>query len=100
MPFTVLRKVLENVMRQQDFKGDIEAYKVFSIWEDIVGPKVGAHTRPSKIADRVLYIEVDDHLWLTQLKYMKRDILRKIEKSVKAGIFNDVKMFLKKPAER
>jgi predicted nucleic acid-binding Zn ribbon protein len=95
MPFTILKKVLENVMHQQDFKGDIEAYKLFSIWNEVVGEKLGAHTRPSRIAGKTLYIEVNDHLWLAQLKYMKRDILRKIDQGVKPGLFNDIKLFLR-----
>jgi predicted nucleic acid-binding Zn ribbon protein len=95
MAFTALRKVLENVMRKQDFKGDIEAYRVFSVWDDIVGPKVAGHTRPSRIVAKTLYVEVDDHLWFTQLKYMQNDILKRIDRTVKPGLFNEVKLQLK-----
>ena len=44
MAFTPLKKVLESVMRQKDFTDDIEAYRIFGQWEDIVGAKLAAHT--------------------------------------------------------
>ncbi len=95
MAFTPLRQILESVLGEQDLSGDIEAYRVFSKWGDIVGTRVAAHTRPMRLTRNILYIEVDDHLWLAQLKYMKADILGKLEKSTKPGLFKDLKFFLK-----
>ena len=95
MPFTPLKKVLESIMREKDFAENIEAYAIFARWGDIVGQKVAAHTQPSRISGNVLYVEVDDHLWFAQLKYMKGDMLKRIERAMKPGIFTDLKFFLK-----
>ena len=95
MPFTPLKKILESVMREKDFAENIEAYAVFGQWGHIVGQKVAAHTQPSRISGTVLYVEVDDHLWLAQLKYMKGDMLKRIERAMKPGLFTDLKFFLK-----
>jgi len=95
MPFTSLKKILESVMREKDFAENIEAYAIFGQWDDIVGQKVASHTRPARISGSVLYVEVDDHLWLAQLKYMKGDMLKRIERVTKPGLFTDLKFFLK-----
>jgi predicted nucleic acid-binding Zn ribbon protein len=95
MAFTPLTKVLESVLGEKNLSGDIEAYKVFECWEDIVGNRVGSHTRPVRITRDILYVEVNDNLWLAQLKYMKGDMLKKLEKSIKPGLFKDLKFFLK-----
>jgi len=95
VPFTPLKKILETVLRDRAFRGDIEAYKVFSQWAEIVGQKVATHTRPVRMGDKLLYVEVDDHLWLAQLRYMKTDMLRKIDRAIKPGLFKDLKFFLK-----
>ncbi|MGD0230494.1 MAG: DUF721 domain-containing protein [Syntrophorhabdales bacterium] len=95
MPFTALKDILARVLREQSFRGDIEAYRVFSEWEEIVGQKVAAHTRPVRMAGKFLYVEVDDHLWLAQLKYMKADMMKRIDRAIKAGLFMDLKFFLK-----
>jgi predicted nucleic acid-binding Zn ribbon protein len=95
MAFTPLTKVLESVLGEKNLSGDIEAYRVFEKWDDIVGKKVGNHTRPVRITRDILYVEVNDHLWLAQLKYMKGDMIKKLEKSIKPGLFKDLKFFLK-----
>jgi len=93
--FTPLNKVLETVLGEQDLNAGIEAYKVFSQWNEIVGTKVAAHAQPVRLTRNVLYIEVNDHLWLTQLKYMKGDILKKLEDRTRQGLFTELKFFLK-----
>jgi predicted nucleic acid-binding Zn ribbon protein len=95
MAFTPLKKVLESVLGEKDLIGDIEAYRVFGQWGEIVGPKVAAHTRPVRLTRNVLYVEVNDHLWLAQLKYMREDILKNLESRMKPGLFKDLKFFLK-----
>jgi predicted nucleic acid-binding Zn ribbon protein len=95
MAFTPLKKILESVLSEQNLSGDIEAYRVFGQWGEIVGSKVAAHTRPVRLTRNILYVEVNDHLWLAQLKYMKGDILEKLEGHIKPGLFKDLKFFLK-----
>jgi predicted nucleic acid-binding Zn ribbon protein len=95
MPFTPLKKVLESIMQQRDYTDDIEAYRIFGQWDGIVGTRLAAHTKPVRVSGSVLYVEVDDHLWFAQLKYMKGDLLRKIERAIKAGVFSDLKFLLK-----
>ncbi len=95
MAFTPLKKVLESVMREKDFTADIEAYRIFAQWNDIVGARLAAHTTPVRVTGNVLYVEVDDHLWFAQLKYMKGDMLQRIERAIKVGVFKDLKFLLK-----
>ncbi len=95
MPFVSLKNVLESVLKECKLDADIDAYKVFSCWGEIAGPIVANHSRPVRLNGDVLYVEVDDPIWLSQLRYMKRDILQKIDKRTKPGTFKDLKFFLK-----
>lgn len=95
MPFVSLKKAIENVLLDCNFTGDIEAYKVFNRWGDIVGEKTAHHTKPVRVNKGILYVEVDDPLWLSQLRYMKIDIIDKIDRTIKKGILKDLKFFLK-----
>jgi predicted nucleic acid-binding Zn ribbon protein len=96
MAFVSIKKALENVFNEYQIKGDVDAYKIFHLWDDIVGQKTACHTKPARIGNNVLFIEVDDPLWLTQLRYMKGDILEKIEKKIRAGVLKDIKFYLKR----
>jgi predicted nucleic acid-binding Zn ribbon protein len=95
MAFTLLKNVLEKVLKENNFEGDIETYRIFALWEEIAGTQVAAHARPARISQGILYVEVNDPLWLTQLRYMKREILGKIERGIKKDLFTDLKFFLK-----
>ena len=95
MSFVPLKKALENVLLDCNFTGDIEAYRVFNRWEDIVGEKTAKHTKPVRVNRGILYVEVDDPLWLSQLRYMKIDIIDKIDRTIKKGILKDLKFYLK-----
>lgn len=95
MPFTSLKQVLESVLKEHKLTSDIDAYKIFSLWGEVAGPVVANHCRPARLTNDILYVEVDDPIWLAQLRYMKLDILRKIDGRIKPGTFKDLKLFLK-----
>ncbi|HOP86257.1 MAG TPA: DUF721 domain-containing protein [Syntrophorhabdaceae bacterium] len=96
MPFTPIHEVIDRVIKKYRIDGDIDAYKVFSVWNDIVGTKLSGHAKPVKIKEKVLYVSVDDPLWLAQIKYIKQDIIEKLCIAIKDDIFRDIKFFLKK----
>jgi len=95
MPFVSLKKALENVLTEYQLAVDIDAYKVFYLWGDIVGEKTSQHTKPVRINKGTLFVEVDDPLWLGQLRYMKIEIIDKIDERVKKGVLKDLKFYLK-----
>jgi len=95
VPFVSLKKTLENVLQEYHLAVDIDAYKVFYLWESIVGGKTANHTKPIRINKSILYVEVDDPLWLSQLRYMKIDIIDKIDRTIKQGALKDLKFYLK-----
>ena len=98
MAFSTVRGVVEKVLKKYRLTGNLDAYKVFHLWPDLVGDRIAAHARPVRIIGDALLVEVDDPLWLSQLKYMKQDILGKADIMIKAGALKDVRFYLK-PAE-
>ncbi len=95
MALTPIGSIIGKVLKRCRLTDDLDAYRAFSAWEDVVGNKIATHARPARIRGRILYIEVDDPLWLAQMKYMKRDILGKLESHIKEGVFKDIKFYLK-----
>ncbi len=95
MPFYSLKNVVERVLKEYKLNADVDTYKAFSLWNEIVGERMAHHAKPVRVNGHILYVEVDDPLWLTQLKYMKIDILDKIDKRIKKGVLRDVRFFLK-----
>jgi predicted nucleic acid-binding Zn ribbon protein len=95
MPFVPLQKTLSKILKEKKITEDLDLFRIFPMWSDIVGHKTAQHTRPARIKGHILYVEVDDPMWLTQLRYMKADILDKIEMNIKKDAFKDLRFFLK-----
>ncbi len=92
--FTPIQKTLAKVLRGFNIK-DLESIKIFTIWDRIAGEKLAAHCQPVRIDRGVLYIEVDDPIWLAQLRYMKTDIQAKIAEMLEKETIKDVRFYLK-----
>lgn len=53
----------------------LHQYKALIVWNDVVGPQIAARTRPIRIRDNILEINVDQPAWMQQLQLMKPKIL-------------------------
>ena len=94
MAFTSIQKTLARVLKGFNIK-DLDSIKIFGIWDRIAGEKLAAHCQPVRIDRGVLYIEVDDPIWLAQLKYMKIDIQNKIADTLQKETLKDIRFYLK-----
>ena len=94
MAFTPLQKTLAKVLKGYRIT-DLESLKLFAMWAQIAGEKMAAHCQPVRITRGILYVEVDDPMWLTQLRYMKIDIQNKIEETLQKDSVKDIRFYLK-----
>ena len=51
---------------------------LFGKWSEAVGQQVADHVRPLKLDERVLYVEVDDPAWATQVKFLIPTIIERL----------------------
>ena len=56
----------------------LHQYKALIIWNDVVGPQIAARTRPVRIRENILEINVDQPAWMQQLQLMKPKILSRL----------------------
>jgi hypothetical protein len=59
--------------------------RLFSQWDDMVGPSMAAHVRPSRVEDDSLVVMVDHPAWATQIRLLAPELLLKIGELVGAG---------------
>jgi predicted nucleic acid-binding Zn ribbon protein len=52
---------------------------VFTAWDDIVGPRIAAHARPTTIDGDCLVVAVDEPGWATELRFLQADLIRRLE---------------------
>ena len=59
-------------------------------WAGAVGKKIASHTRAARLVRTRLVVEVEDAVWQRQLFALSAQILRNLEKSLGAGLVDDL----------
>jgi predicted nucleic acid-binding Zn ribbon protein len=52
---------------------------VFTRWDELVGPELGAHLRPQRVDGRVLVVAVDHPAWGTRARMESGQILARLQ---------------------
>lgn len=65
---------------------------LFGRWPELVGDQVAAHARPVSLVSGVLVLAVDDPAWRTQLVYLERDLLARLEAALGADAVSRIEV--------
>lgn len=63
---------------------------IHSIWPKIAGANMAKKTMPLKIIGKTLYLRVETSAWMEELKYLKEDIIKKINNDLKQEAVEDI----------
>lgn len=86
---------ITEVLAVNGLTDEIRGNRLLSEWNELVGPKVAARTRPDGIRDRTLWIEVATSAWMHELNLLKASLLaRLVERLGPPPLFEDIKFRL------
>ena len=88
--FTSFQTILQGVARSQGFSVRLWEYRLQTQWRGIVGEVLAAHTWPTRIRFRKLFVAVGSSVWLHQLIYVKPTLLEKIQSEAPDLFLNDI----------
>ena len=88
--FTSFQLILQGVARRQGFDIKLWEYRLQARWPEVVGEVLAAHTSPSRIKFRKLYVTVENSMWLHQLTFLKGTLLEKIRSEIGQDFLTDI----------
>lgn len=59
--------------------------KLFDHWESIVGTRMSSRSCPALVKRHVLFVDLRDHQWAHDMRYMQKNILANIERLLGKG---------------
>ena len=68
----------------------LHQYKALIIWNDVVGPQIATRTRPVRIRENILEVNVDQPAWMQQLQLMKPKILAQLNAELGKATIKDL----------
>lgn len=81
-------------IRRQGWQQQFSVHKLMNAWEELVGEKVAAHTRPVSYQEesQQLVVQCDSTPWATQLRLMQRSILQSLARQLGPDVVAELKI--------
>ncbi len=86
--------ILQGLLKDFGIDRMIIRYRVWSVWEEIVGKQIAAHTRPGFYLGDCLFVIVDHSAWMHQLIFLKEPILAKINAEIGPDSLSEIRFRL------
>jgi predicted nucleic acid-binding Zn ribbon protein len=82
--------VLRQVVRDLGLGKKLNEQRAVIEWPDVVGERVAAHSRATRVDGGRLFVEVDSPVWAQELSLMRRRILGEINRRIGRGVIKAV----------
>ncbi|MFA6540036.1 MAG: DUF721 domain-containing protein [Bacteroidota bacterium] len=90
-PIQSLGDALQTLIRSLGIEKQVEQYKVFDVWNTVVGEQVAKVATPQRVHNGVLIVSVSNAPWRSELTFRKKEILEKIRLETNSSSIVDIK---------
>ncbi|MBM3323467.1 DUF721 domain-containing protein [candidate division WOR-3 bacterium] len=89
--FQRLGSVLPRVVKGLKLQDAVAEQQVVAAWPECVGAKVAEHTRALYVERESLVVAVDSPAWMTELSFLRPQILAQLAKRTGPGLVRDLR---------
>ncbi len=82
--------ILRNIFPHVDLTNKLKEYAIKKSWARTVGENIARRARPRRLIDRTLHLTVSSSPWMTELKYLKGDLIAKVNKRLGEELVTDI----------
>ena len=77
-----LKEVIAGLLRDGSHPFNPDDADIWRFWDEVVGPAISKNARPLWIKNGKLKVTVSDPIWLQELKFVEKDIRKKINEKL------------------
>ena len=70
---------------------DIEMTRIWSLWQEAIGPTIAENARPAAFKGQILLVHVTSSPWMQQLQFLKQDIIQKLNTALGKEMVTEIK---------
>jgi len=89
--FASIAEILGDAKGRLRIGDNIQRYKIWDLWPDIVGNEVAAHARPARWYGKTLVVRVEHPAWIAELSFLKPQMIEKIRSTVPKASLKDIR---------
>lgn len=94
--FKRLSEVLEGALSSLGVEGLVDEYKVVKGWEKMVGRRVAEKSKARKINRGLLFVEVENNVWMQEIRFHEREIIAKIKRMFPEVRIRGLKLYMER----
>ncbi len=83
---TLVGDLVGALLQKKGLKEQVERTGVLLDWADAVGEQISSVTHPRTVSGGTLFVEVRSSTWMSELDFMKEEILGKLNERAEAPI--------------
>ena len=73
-------EILPRVLELMGLDDKFEEARLIQGWAEVVGPVIAQRSRPRVLRDGILFIEVENSVWMQELWFHQRQIIERLKK--------------------
>lgn len=77
--------ILTGSFSSLDLKKRLREYRIKKAWSEIVGENISKKARPARLRGKTLHVTVTSSPWMSELRFLKHDIISKINDNLGEG---------------
>jgi len=85
-----LGDALRSLVHSLGIEKQVDQYRVFDLWNGVVGEQVAKVAVPERIHNGTLIVKVSNAPWRSELTFRKREILEKIHEATQSQSISDI----------
>jgi len=85
---------LSRALRRCGLEGELRGWQAVDDWPRLVGERVSRHTRAVGFRHGTLRVEVEGAAWMHELGFLKRDLIRRLNRHLEAELVRDLRFYL------
>lgn len=83
-------ELLGDLQRNLGVAERLQQYRIWQIWDEVVGPQTASHARPLRIRDNTLEVRVDHPVWMQQLQLLKPRLIARLNERIAPAAIADI----------
>jgi predicted nucleic acid-binding Zn ribbon protein len=80
MSMQSIRALLPRVLRDLGLEHGVAGWRAVEEWSEAAGDRIASRTRALSFHEGTLHVEVEGSAWLHELGYLKRELLRQVNR--------------------
>jgi predicted nucleic acid-binding Zn ribbon protein len=83
-------EAIKQFLKGSRLNGDMQAYQIEEVWENIMGKTIARYTEKIKIINKTLYITTTVAPLKQELLYQKETIKQRVNEALGTGVVTDI----------